>query len=158
MTTKNGTGLIEHAVIDRAFRELIDAFGAKEELDPSTLYRVLEERIRTHFRAEEVELSRFIAVDAEEARALLAEHRALEATMDVLAAKVARGALQLRDGYEFRARFSVHEAREETGFYRRKKYDDGKRSSDVADPNRTPAVHRVVGSNPPPDVPRAQRR
>ncbi len=119
MTAKNGAPPIDHTLIDRAFRELIDAFRVDDGGDPSALYDALAKRIRAHLHAEDAAFARFAFVDAEEATALLAEHRAIEATMDTLAAKAARGALRLRDVYDFKIRFALHEAREETGYYRR---------------------------------------
>lgn len=128
MTAKHATGLVHHAVIDREFRELVGALRAGDGRDPCALYRALHERIKDHMRAEDDAFERFASVEPEEARALIAEHRAIEAVMDALAADAARGALQLHDVHELKVRFTIHEAREESGFYRRA-VDDSARGS-----------------------------
>lgn len=112
-------GLVEHAGIDRAFREVLDAFKEGRTHDAPQLCVRLFDRLRTHLMAEEAALDAYHAIDPDEADALRAEHCGFLATMDDLLNVMREGELVADDVLAFKARFSLHEAREETGLYRR---------------------------------------
>lgn len=110
--------LVEHATIDHRFRDLFAALLAKDASAAAIAERLFA-TVRAHFAAEEAHIARFAAVDAAEAAALRAEHHELDAMMRGLEEALAGAGLSTHDVVEFKARFSLHEAREETGFYRR---------------------------------------
>lgn len=119
MTATLQQGLVEHAGIDRAFRDVLDAFKAQRPADAPALCSRLFERLRAHLMTEEAQLDAYHEIDPAEADALRAEHCGFLATMDDLTTAMETGALVADDIHAFKARFSLHEAREETGFYRR---------------------------------------
>ena len=109
-------GLVEHAVIDKAFHALLEAVDGAG--DVAGTFQVLAERVRHHMGGEDLDIARFADADPEEAKALLDEHLAIRNALDTLAAQAATGPLSARDVHAFKLRFSLHEAREETGLYR----------------------------------------
>jgi hypothetical protein len=111
-------GLLHHAALDRHFRALLSALETQSADDVAPILEGLCSRIRAHMAVEDVDLARFAEIDPAESAGLLREHRALEEMMDRLAAKAAGHELTARDIYGLRTLFSLHEAREELGFYR----------------------------------------
>lgn len=111
-------GLVAHAKIDRAFRELKAAAQERDLAATHERFRTVDEIVRTHLAEEEVELERFAALDADEAAALRAEHAEIVRRLDELARALGGGDLPYEALIAFKTFFTVHEAREETGFYR----------------------------------------
>lgn len=111
-------GLLEHALIDRAFRSAIDA--AKHGTPDELLAPVLElvNLVRAHIDAEEEDLTSYAVEEPDEAEALSDEHAAIRDELDVLVAAARKKELLPAQLFAFKARFSIHEAREERGFYK----------------------------------------
>jgi hypothetical protein len=118
MTATLQQGLVEHAAIDRAFRDVLAAFKERRTADASTLCRILFDRLRAHLVAEDARLEELAATDPAEAEALRDDHRGFFATVDELTGAIEAGTIVADDVHAFKARFSLHEAREETGLYR----------------------------------------
>lgn len=112
-------GLVEHAGIDHAFRNVLDALHERRVADAGALCLRLFERLRAHLMAEEARVDEYHAIDPVDADALRAEHCGFLSSMDDLTAAIRTGTLVPDEIIAFKARFSLHEAREETGLYRR---------------------------------------
>jgi hypothetical protein len=110
------TGLVEHAIVDKMFRALVAAVDGSGDVAAS--FRVLHETLRQHIDSEDLDIAEFADVNPEEAKALLFEHERLRKDLDELAADLAAGKLAAKAVHDLKLRFTVHEAREETGFYR----------------------------------------
>jgi hypothetical protein len=116
MTARVHEGLVEHAAIDKAFRALLDSFSDPASVPP--LFEAVADLIRHHMASEQLDVARFADVDPEEAKALLHEHASIGDELDQLAARAKAATLAAKDVHDFKVRFSLHEAREETGLYR----------------------------------------
>jgi hypothetical protein len=109
-------GLVEHAILDKAFHALLEAIdGAGDVAGP---FHRFADRLKHHIGSEDIDIARFADVDAEEAKGLLHEHAGLREAIDRLSARLDAGELTSKDVHELKLRFSLHEAREETGLYR----------------------------------------
>jgi hypothetical protein len=109
-------GLIAHAIINKAFSELLDALRSRREA--KALFAAIAELIRRHIVYEDAAIARFAAADSAEAKALLAEHAAILKTLDSLGLLAQVGSLSELDVHNLKVRMYMHEAREETGLYR----------------------------------------
>jgi hypothetical protein len=111
-------GLVDHAGIDRSFRELLEALEHPETDRVLASFQVLADRLRRHLGREELDIAKFADVAADDAKTLLLDHAAFRVALDALAAGVTAGTLTLRDVRDLKLRVALHEAREETGLYR----------------------------------------
>lgn len=115
--TPHPPGLVEHAKLDRAFRTVLEAFEGGDPGRAMRLFADVVSALRKHFAREELALDDFAATDPEEARAILEEHVSLRADLDHLLGLVREQTLVAKDVYALKAKFSLHEAREERVFY-----------------------------------------
>jgi hypothetical protein len=111
-------GLVDHAGIDRSFRELLDALEHPETDRVLASFQALSDRLRSHLGREELDIAKFADVAADDAKTLLLDHAAFRVTLDALAAGATAGTLTLREVRDLKLRVALHEAREETGLYR----------------------------------------
>ena len=110
-------GLIEHTMIDRAFADALGALASGTSvLRP---FRSLARLLHAHLDAEDDDLDAFATIDPAESAELKRQHQQLRVTLAVLSEAATAGSLAARDLLAFRLRFTIHEAREETTFYRR---------------------------------------
>jgi len=111
-------GLVDHAMIDKSFRALVDALDHPDTGDAALLLCALADRLRSHIAREELDIVKFADVDQEEAKSLLHDHASFRTTLVALEAQSKAGNLSPREVHDLKLRFSLHEAREETGLYR----------------------------------------
>jgi hypothetical protein len=109
-------GLVEHAAIDKAFRALLAAVDGAGSV--AAAFLVVADLVRKHLGSEDLDIAGFADVDPEEARGLLLEHEGIRRTLDALGAELEGGALSSKAVHDLKLRFTMHEAREETGLYR----------------------------------------
>ena len=65
-------GLVEHAILDKAFHALIEAVDGKG--DAAGPFKAFVDGLRHHLGSEDLDIARFADVEPEEAKALLQEH------------------------------------------------------------------------------------
>lgn len=111
-------GLIDHAIIDKALRALLEAFDHAEARDVGALFRSFADHVRSHLAREDLDIAKYADVDAEDAKKLAAEHASFRSSLDELSAASREGRLGKAEIHTMKLSLILHEAHEETGLYR----------------------------------------